>query len=575
VVIKKSLVLLLALTALISFESHAAKPFCGDNKCNGGETALTCAPDCDASAGFCGDGTCDASESCSTCENDCGVCPPASACNNDGTCNLGEDCLGCPMDCAGVTSGKKSDRFCCGGATVETLYCGAQCDADCGTPAGPGPVCGNGVLELPDEECDDGNTVDGDGCSATCTNEPVPVCGNNIQEAGEECDDGNTANGDGCSATCTIEYVPVCGNDILDVGEECDDGNIVNGDGCSASCTIEYVPVCGNNILDAGEQCDDGNIIPGDGCDGSCQLEPVGQTVPLNQFNIGDSIGEAQAANGSIGSLNHQSVWSTGYDVTDPVESNNEIYEARDAVAYYENSSTRDDTFNHALSGAVMADFANQAQQVVNATAATPSGSAGQVSILLGNNDVCADTLASMTDLGQFETQLRAGLEILAGNESTRLATIHVSSLPAIYWLWESRADDSPFSWCKILAWPNVPCQNLLANSGDDCASLASREDPDTIYPGDGSNCQRRKQFHARIRDEYNPVLQSVVAEYVSRPVLPLPNAEYIDIFNVRFDAVHVNGGDCFHPSLQGHDLLSHEEYCRSSWSAGDAACAP
>ncbi len=29
------------------------------------------------------------------------------------------------------------------------------------------PVCGNGVFEQ-NEECDDGNTVDGDGCSSAC-----------------------------------------------------------------------------------------------------------------------------------------------------------------------------------------------------------------------------------------------------------------------------------------------------------------------------------------------------------------------------------------------------------------------
>src|SRR5680860_225579 len=35
--------------------------------------------------------------------------------------------------------------------------------------------------------------------------------------------------------------------------------------------------------------------------------------VPMNQFNIGDSIGEGEAAEGTIGSTNHQTVWSTGY----------------------------------------------------------------------------------------------------------------------------------------------------------------------------------------------------------------------------------------------------------------------
>jgi hypothetical protein len=180
-----------------------------------------------------------------------------------------------------------------------------------------------------------------------------------------------------------------------------------------------------------------------------------------------------------------------------------------------------------------------------------------------------------MTDIGLFEDQFRAGLDVLAASETTRLATIHISSLPAIYWLWESRANTSPWTWCRLFAWPNVPCQNLLASSSDDCDGIASREDPDTIYPGDGANCQRRKQFHARIRDEYNVVLQEVVTEYANRAVLPMPNLEYVDIFGVRFDASHVNGGDCFHPSLAGHQLLSTEEYCRSSWGGGDPVCAP
>ncbi len=34
------------------------------------------------------------------------------------------------------------------------------------------------------------------------------VCGNSVHESGEQCDDGNTINGDGCSAVCTLEITP-------------------------------------------------------------------------------------------------------------------------------------------------------------------------------------------------------------------------------------------------------------------------------------------------------------------------------------------------------------------------------
>ncbi len=75
-------------------------------------------------------------------------------------------------------------------------------------------------------------------------------CGDEIIEDGEECDDGNNINGDGCSADCKIEKPgneSVCGNGIIETGEECDDGNLngVRCDNdnrdctyCSSSCKI-------------------------------------------------------------------------------------------------------------------------------------------------------------------------------------------------------------------------------------------------------------------------------------------------------------------------------------------------
>jgi cysteine-rich repeat protein len=90
----------------------------------------------------------------------------------------------------------------------------------------PIPECGDGYTIADEEECDDGNLVSGDGCSADCTVEPgyycealpslcVMICGDaDIDDwAGEECDDGNYAPGDGCSAYCRVEPGYTCTDD--------------------------------------------------------------------------------------------------------------------------------------------------------------------------------------------------------------------------------------------------------------------------------------------------------------------------------------------------------------------------
>ena len=289
---------------------------------------------------------------------------------------------------------------------------------------------------------------------------------------------------------------------------------------------------------------------------------------PANMFNIGDSIGEGEAADGTIGQAHHETVWSTGYYPTDSVNAFNERFEAITPVKYFENKVGRDLFINHAVSGSVMANFAGQAQGVIAATAQTPTGTAGMVSVLLGNNDVCAPSLAAMTDPALFESQYRAGLDTLAASAATREARIHVSGIPAIYWLWNAKQDNF---WCRVFVWPFVPCENLLDDPDDDCLDSVSRNDPDIIYPGDGADCQRRKQFHQIIRDTYNPILRNVLDEYVQSG--DLPNASYIDIYDVKFFSQHVNSGDCFHPSTAGHALLADSEWCRTPFGSNDPQC--
>ncbi len=197
------------------------------------------------------------------------------------------------------------------------LGCGTNADPEFPTAVSP---CGNGEIDRR-EQCDDGNTLGGDGCSPVCLTEAgwacdsepslcaeVPViestCGDGRVQGTEECDDFNLQPGDGCDLGCRIEDGFVCagepsvcgpeapegcGDGVVDPTENCDDGNATPGDGCSSDCTVEdgYIcqdepstctevteAGCGNGLIEEGEECDDANVAGADGCSEECAIEP-------------------------------------------------------------------------------------------------------------------------------------------------------------------------------------------------------------------------------------------------------------------------------------------------------------
>lgn len=162
----------------------------------------------------------------------------------------------------------------------------------------PTEVCGNGIPEGV-EQCDDGNTTPGDGCSDICQIEAGPSCGDgNLDIPAEQCDDGNLINGDGCSNTCLIEVAPSCGDGNIDLpAEQCDDG-LANSDTTPNACRVNcLLPVCSDGVTDnlSGEQCDDGNLINGDGCDSTCQAEVVAAVCGDGNLDAGEQCDDGGA----------------------------------------------------------------------------------------------------------------------------------------------------------------------------------------------------------------------------------------------------------------------------------------
>ncbi|HCF60490.1 MAG TPA: hypothetical protein DFS52_21150, partial [Myxococcales bacterium] len=108
----------------------------------------------------------------------------------------------------------------------QTVFIGVDgYDGYYGTEEGPFTltvtplVCGDGVLAV-GEACDDGNTLDADGCTA-CAIDPGWIC----ETPGQTCRE------------------IVCGDGIIDAGEACDDANLIDDDGCTG-CVIDTGWIC-------------------------------------------------------------------------------------------------------------------------------------------------------------------------------------------------------------------------------------------------------------------------------------------------------------------------------------------
>ena len=263
-----------------------------------------------------------------------------------------------------------------------------ECDTAYGATSTcyPGEFCGNGKIGQ-DETCDDGiftwNPFDapipknGDGCSATCQieygwacqGEPsvctrLPVCGNGIVQQGEECDDGNTLSGDECSAKCvSTPRAPTEGCDSrvsaspFFSGQQWYSGDVEvfmtcvtdeGGSGCLASC--EEVPnrhtftsnedppvtLCGRDVA--------GNIIHQE-----VSVNWIDKMLPLvkrdsfqcqtadGQSYVGDTWANQNVTcfllaedMGASGLLN---IRTTGISLTSDIEKN-EIYNLKDKITW-------------------------------------------------------------------------------------------------------------------------------------------------------------------------------------------------------------------------------------------------
>jgi cysteine-rich repeat protein len=121
--------------------------------------------------------------------------------------------------------------------------------------------------------CDDGNIVNGDGCTDECTIEPGYDCPVNL------------GGGTTCTEECSYGYMD---NDYGNFA--CKDGNDLSNDGCAFDCTLETGFYCAGGSPDRPDDCEEvcidiydyhtyecehNNLNENDGCDLYCEIEPA------------------------------------------------------------------------------------------------------------------------------------------------------------------------------------------------------------------------------------------------------------------------------------------------------------
>jgi len=241
--------------------------------------------------------------------------------------------------------------------------------------------------------------------------------------------------------------------------------------------------------------------------------------LPNSMAALGDSITRAYDVCCSYRDHPGQS-WSTGGTWYDGISSHYERIKRR-------NSAITGHAYNNAVTGAKMAAAADQA------SAAGPQRVA-YVTVLLGANDLCTSSPATMTSTDTFRAQFGQAMATL--KRQLPDAWIFVSSIPDIYQLW------------KVLH-PNRVARTVWA-AAHICPSMlgATRTEAE------------RQQVVAR-EVAFNQILADTCHQYG-------PDCRWDGgaTYNYKFSASQVSILDFFHPDLDGQAALARVSWAASWW---------
>ncbi|MFI2613779.1 SGNH/GDSL hydrolase family protein [Streptomyces sp. NPDC018584] len=241
---------------------------------------------------------------------------------------------------------------------------------------------------------------------------------------------------------------------------------------------------------------------------------PTWDTTPRSLAAVGDSITRGFDACSVLSDCPEAS-WATGTGA-DVKSLATRLLGKRRAASH---------SWNHARSGARMADLPGQ---VARAVTERPE----LVTVMVGANDACRPTAASMTPVDDFRADFEQAMRTL--RRSLPKTQVYVASVPDLKRLW-SQGRTNPLG---KQVWKLGICSSMLSDP-DDLGAAAS---------------ERRDTVRERVV-AYNEVLEDVCDE--DRRCRYDGGA----VFDYRFDGDQLSHWDWFHPSKNGQSRLAELAY--------------
>jgi lysophospholipase L1-like esterase len=258
-------------------------------------------------------------------------------------------------------------------------------------------------------------------------------------------------------------------------------------------------------------------------CDGAGSADP-GPTsgekprsgYPSSMVALGDSLTAAYGSCPVYVACSRNS-WATGK------ESSVDSHATRIAA---KNPAMKGHARNLAVPGADSGDLTMQA-------AAAADAEPDYVTLLIGANDACADTVDEMTPAATFRDRVDKALATV--KKGAPKARVLVVSIPDLYRLWELGHTHPE----AVRAWDRGICPSLLADPADT-----------------GSGAKARRLRVADRVDDYNTALRKACRSYGKRCRWDGGEAH-----GVRFSFDLVNTYDYFHPNVKGQARIADVTY--------------